>query len=295
MSSLPCFHLPGNSSPPALPPLLIWPSKKWKRKKVHPLKIWEIEEEFKIPPSPLTNMNPTNNGPLINFLLSSDAKILLLSTDWAYKSAPKRVKTCVQCVHIPAELPLCIPPLVVGKEIVSALFFPSRISGVTSSPASQSPPLSPSLKRHRGEIWGGHLLRGGGGGGGKKSSLFFSRDENYQTEKREEMKVCEIAINYDFFLSPHFSNFGQQKTFAELIIPSQKKKRAKNANFLLCLSGNYSIFFSCRRRWQKLWTYVYFPYNTVREFPFIARVGGRGCTHKKEIPFPDWLFLPAAG
>ncbi len=34
-----------------------------------------------------SDTNPTNNALLINFLLSSDAEILLLSTDWAYKSA----------------------------------------------------------------------------------------------------------------------------------------------------------------------------------------------------------------
>ena len=31
--------------------------------------------------------HPTNNALLINFLLSSDAEILLISTDWAYESA----------------------------------------------------------------------------------------------------------------------------------------------------------------------------------------------------------------
>ena len=30
-------------------------------------------------------------------------------------SAKRAKKTCMQCVHIPAELPFCIPPLVVGK------------------------------------------------------------------------------------------------------------------------------------------------------------------------------------
>ena len=32
--------------------------------------------------------DPTNNALLINFLLSSDAEILLISADWACKSAP---------------------------------------------------------------------------------------------------------------------------------------------------------------------------------------------------------------
>ncbi len=57
---------------------------------------------------------PTNNALLINFGLSSDAEILLVSTDWAYKSAPNVQETCVQCVRIPTELPFCIPPSVVG-------------------------------------------------------------------------------------------------------------------------------------------------------------------------------------
>ncbi len=60
--------------------------------------------------------SPTNNALLINFLVSSDAETLLISTDRAYKSAPKRAKTCTQCVHILTELPFCMPPLVVGKE-----------------------------------------------------------------------------------------------------------------------------------------------------------------------------------
>ncbi len=33
------------------------------------------------------SVNPANNVPSINFRQSSDAEILLLSTDWAYKSA----------------------------------------------------------------------------------------------------------------------------------------------------------------------------------------------------------------
>ena len=37
--------------------------------------------------------NPTNNALLINLRLSSDAEILLISTDWA-----RRAKTCTQCV-----------------------------------------------------------------------------------------------------------------------------------------------------------------------------------------------------
>ncbi len=39
---------------------------------------------------------------------------LLISTDRACKSAPKRAKTCTQRVHIPTELPFCMPPSVVG-------------------------------------------------------------------------------------------------------------------------------------------------------------------------------------
>ncbi len=41
-------------------------------------------------------------------------KFLLLSADRACKSATKRAKTCTQRVHVPTELPFCMPPLLVG-------------------------------------------------------------------------------------------------------------------------------------------------------------------------------------
>ena len=63
----------------------------------------------------LSNCNcPTNNALLTNFRLSSDAKFLFISTDWAFKSAPNVQKMYMQRVCIPTELPFCIPPLVVG-------------------------------------------------------------------------------------------------------------------------------------------------------------------------------------
>ncbi len=57
---------------------------------------------------------PTNNAPLIGFRLSSDAEILLISSDWACKNRAKRAKTCMQYAYVPTELPFCVPPLVVG-------------------------------------------------------------------------------------------------------------------------------------------------------------------------------------
>ena len=55
------------------------------------------------------SLHPTNNALLINFRLSSDAGILLLSTDRACKLAPNVQKTLVQRVRIPTELPFCMP------------------------------------------------------------------------------------------------------------------------------------------------------------------------------------------
>ncbi len=63
---------------------------------------------------------PTNNALLINFRLSSDAEILLLSTDLAY--IPNRCQTCknvyAMCIdiYIPIDLSFCIPPLIVGVK-----------------------------------------------------------------------------------------------------------------------------------------------------------------------------------
>ncbi len=43
---------------------------------------------------------PTNNALLINFRLTSDADILLISTDWAYKSVPSARKKRACIAHI---------------------------------------------------------------------------------------------------------------------------------------------------------------------------------------------------
>ncbi len=49
---------------------------------------------------------PTDNALLTNFWRSSDAEILLTSTDGARKSAHKRAKkTCVRRARVPTELP----------------------------------------------------------------------------------------------------------------------------------------------------------------------------------------------
>ncbi len=56
---------------------------------------------------------PTNNALLINFQLSSDAEISLISTDWAYRST-SNVQKRVCNVSNWASIPFCIPPLVVG-------------------------------------------------------------------------------------------------------------------------------------------------------------------------------------
>ncbi len=61
-------------------------------------------------------MDPTqpNHALLVKFRLSSDAEILLLSTETSIQVGAKLAKTCMNCVHIPTELPFCAPPLVVG-------------------------------------------------------------------------------------------------------------------------------------------------------------------------------------
>ena len=90
-----------------------------------------------------THCSPTNNAPLINFFLSSDAKILLISTDWARKSAPKRAKMCMRRARVPTELPFCRPPLVVGrpfkprKKGLSPLFFFGSMSAIFTTASVQ--------------------------------------------------------------------------------------------------------------------------------------------------------------
>ncbi len=61
------------------------------------------------------NFCPTNNATLTNFLLSSDAEIFVNKHRPSMQIGAKRAKTCMQCVHIPTELPFCMPPLVVGQ------------------------------------------------------------------------------------------------------------------------------------------------------------------------------------
>ena len=46
-------------------------------------------------------------------------KFLSLITDRALQVGAKRAKTCMQCLHVPTELPLCMPPLVVGELSLS--------------------------------------------------------------------------------------------------------------------------------------------------------------------------------
>ena len=60
--------------------------------------------------------DPTNNALLVSFLLSSDAEILLLSTDGASKIGAKRANTRVQRVRVLTELPFCMSPLLVGED-----------------------------------------------------------------------------------------------------------------------------------------------------------------------------------
>ncbi len=81
------------------------------------------------------DLTPTNNALLIIFLLSSEAETLLLSTDWAYQIGAKRAKTCTQRLHIPIELPFCMPHLAVGHEI--------KISFLPPTPFSPPPPHRP--------------------------------------------------------------------------------------------------------------------------------------------------------
>ncbi len=69
--------------------------------------------------------HPTNNATLINFRLSSDAKNFVNKHRLSIQIGARRAKTCVQCVHIPTELPLCIPPLVVGQVLGTC---PNKVS-----------------------------------------------------------------------------------------------------------------------------------------------------------------------
>ncbi len=57
---------------------------------------------------------PTNNKPLINFRVGSDAKIFVTKHRLSIWIGAKRAKTFMQCVHIPTELPFCVSPIVGG-------------------------------------------------------------------------------------------------------------------------------------------------------------------------------------
>ncbi len=53
----------------------------------------------------------------MNFRVSSDAETLSLSPQLNMQIGAKRARTCAQRVHVPTELPFCIPPLVVGHAV----------------------------------------------------------------------------------------------------------------------------------------------------------------------------------
>ena len=65
---------------------------------------------------------PTNNATLINFPLSSDAEIFVNNRRLSMQIGAKRAKNvyAMHVVHIPTELPFCVPPLLVGKKFSDA-------------------------------------------------------------------------------------------------------------------------------------------------------------------------------
>ena len=95
------------------------------------------EERWMIPTSKValpclwkTHTQPTTHSLLIDFRPSSDAEILLISLRLSIQIGAKRANTCMQCAHIPTELPFCIPPLVVGHlqcvvavAVIAIIFF----------------------------------------------------------------------------------------------------------------------------------------------------------------------------
>ncbi len=66
--------------------------------------------------------HPTNNTLLTNFRLSSDAKKIVHEHRPSIQMGAKRAKTCVQRVHVPTELPFCVPPLLVGPSWLQQTF-----------------------------------------------------------------------------------------------------------------------------------------------------------------------------
>ncbi len=99
-------------------------------------------------------------------------EISLISTNWAVQISAKRAKMCVQCVqYIPAELPFCTPPLVVGffslvpqdtsSHTVTKHKAQSAASAAAAAASRPEPPSLPpsfplSCPRVRAE-WGRHV------------------------------------------------------------------------------------------------------------------------------------------
>ena len=72
--------------------------------------------------APCQSSSQTNRAFLINFLLSSDAEILLLSTRLSMRIGAKTCKDVyAMCTRLPTELPFCIPTLVVGFSLSLSL------------------------------------------------------------------------------------------------------------------------------------------------------------------------------
>ncbi len=72
--------------------------------------------------------NPTNNALSINFRLSFQCRSFVNKHRLSIQVGAKRAKTCMHCVHLPTELPFCIPPLVVGNpasHFIIIIQFPS--------------------------------------------------------------------------------------------------------------------------------------------------------------------------
>ena len=145
---------------------------------------------------------PTNNALLINFRLSSDAEILLISTDRAYKSAPNMQK----CVCIPTELPFYIPPLVVGFFLLSPKLGRSVGSFLFSLGGRF---VSRSTRREK------KLVFCGGGGGGRLRPHPISRREilkdgeeiHTNMFERRRKKGESVSLTLENFFLPLKSRF----------------------------------------------------------------------------------------
>ncbi len=77
----------------------------------------KTREEEAIPNGSHVCLCPTNNS-LLN-KVSADLRCtnFVNKHRMSVQTGAKRAKTCMQCVHVPTELPLCIPPLVVGLSL----------------------------------------------------------------------------------------------------------------------------------------------------------------------------------